>query len=179
MDCNYVQGYYYAKPMTEEDFRALIQKSVIDKEMLKPACFIPTNKVNIIKNTGNSKIMLLVDDVKLNRTILAEYFKKDYTIVEADNGLAALKYLRKHASEVTIVLLDLIMPIMNGFEVMAKMKASKKLKNIPVIATSQTGGKMEVKAFKLGADDFISKPYDKNVCCKRVENVIALSKIIK
>ena len=179
MDCNYVQGYYYAKPMTEEDFRALIQKSVIDKEMLKPAYFIPTNKVNIIKNTGNSKIMLLVDDVKLNRTILAEYFKKDYTIVEADNGLAALKYLRKHASEVTIVLLDLIMPIMNGFEVMAKMKASKKLKNIPVIATSQTGGKMEVKAFKLGADDFISKPYDKNVCCKRVGNVIALSKIIK
>ena len=62
---------------------------------------------------------------------------------------------------------------------MAKMKASKKLKNIPVIATSQTGGKMEVKALKLGADDFISKPYDKHVCCKRVGNVIALSKIIK
>ncbi len=173
MDCNYVQGYYYARPMPEEEFTALIEKSVVEKEMCRPACIIPTEHVKVRKNAKHEEVMLLVDDVELNRAILAEVFKNDYTIVEADNGITALKYLRENLSKVKIVLLDLIMPIMDGFEVLSKMKASQKLKLVPVIVTSQTGAEMEIKALYMGADDFISKPYVEQLCRKRVENVMA------
>jgi len=173
MDCNYVQGYYYARPMPEKEFVALIEKSVVEKEMRRPACIIPTEQVKVRKNVRHEDVMLLVDDVELNRAILAEVFKNDYTIVEADNGITALKYLRENLSKVKIVLLDLIMPIMDGFEVLSKMKASQKLKLVPVIVTSQTGAEMEIKALCMGADDFIGKPYVEQLCRKRVENVMA------
>ncbi|NLU44911.1 MAG: response regulator [Acholeplasmataceae bacterium] len=173
MDCNYVQGYYYARPMPEKDFEALIKKAVIDREMVRPARIIPTYDVKVSKNPKHEEIMLIVDDVKLNRVILANIFKQNYTIVEADNGAAALHYLFENADKIAIVMLDLIMPIMDGFEVLSKMKLSPELNLIPIIVTSQTGEEMEIKALKMGADDFVAKPYVKELCHKRVENVLA------
>ena len=159
--------------MPEKDFEALIKKSVIDKEMIRPARIIPTYEVKVRKNAKHAEIMLIVDDVELNRVILAQIFKKDYTIVEADNGAAALRYLRDNTKKIAIVMLDLIMPVMDGFEVLSKMKSSLEYKHIPVIVTSQTGEEMEIKALKMGADDFVAKPYIEQVCRKRVENVVA------
>ena len=123
--------------------------------------------------SAHEEIMLIVDDVKLNRVILANIFKQNYTIVEADNGAAALHYLFENADKIAIVMLDLIMPIMDGFEVLSKMKLSPELNLIPIIVTSQTGEEMEIKALKMGADDFVAKPYVKELCHKRVENVLA------
>lgn len=114
--------------------------------------------------------MLLVDDMELNIAILEELFKKDFRILKAEDGGQALKLL--YQEKIDIVILDIVMPVISGFEVLGTMKKDPALSDIPVIiATSDAEGK-EAKALTLGADDFITKPYQPVVVYKRVENIL-------
>lgn len=175
MDCSFVQGYLYAKPMPSEDFFKFIadnEKDVqnnTDKTDGKEDKFYKHSKVSIFEKT-----MLIIDDMELNRVILAEIFNDKYKIVEAENGLEAIEILNNN--KIDIVLLDLIMPVMDGFQVLSEMKSDNKLKKIPVIITSQQGKDSEELAIALGADDFISKPYSTTVCRARVHNVLDSAK---
>lgn len=116
--------------------------------------------------------ILVVDDIEMNRAMLIKIFAEDYTVLSACNGKEALAIMRQDDQEINMVLLDLSMPEMDGYEVIIAMKADQKLAAIPIVVTTGAIDKSERRAFDLGADDFIIKPYDPYIVRKRVENLI-------
>ena len=119
----------------------------------------------------NKQVMLIVDDVNINRTVLAQFFHDDYRIVEAENGKEALAMLEQEAAH--IVLVDLMMPVMDGLEFMSILKNNDQYKGLPVVAmTTNNDLDGQTWAVELGAADFITKPFNPAVVRCRVKNVI-------
>lgn len=119
--------------------------------------------------------LLVVDDSEMNREILKEILGKEYRILEACDGEEALKMLEQYGPEISLVLLDIIMPKMDGFEVLAYMKRDKWIEDIPVIMISSEGSESYIRrAYELGASDYISRPFDAKVVYQRVINMIKL-----
>lgn len=119
--------------------------------------------------------LLVVDDSEMNREILKEILGKEYQILEACDGEEALKMLEQYGTEISLVLLDIIMPKMDGFEVLAYMNRDKWIEDIPVIMISSEGSESYIRrAYELGASDYISRPFDAKVVYQRVINMIKL-----
>ena len=119
--------------------------------------------------------LLVVDDSEMNREILKEILGKEYRILEACDGEEALKILEQYGTEISLVLLDIIMPKMDGFEVLAYMNRDKWIEDIPVIMISSEGSESYIRrAYELGASDYISRPFDAKVVYQRVINMIKL-----
>jgi diguanylate cyclase (GGDEF)-like protein len=123
----------------------------------------------------NKHRILIVDDQEINCDILGSILEKDYEIAYAHNGSEALDYIRRNFESLSLVMLDLIMPVMSGFEVLEIMRQDEELEKIPVIVlTSEKDA--EVKALRMGAEDFITKPFDiHEVILARAARVIELS----
>ena len=119
--------------------------------------------------------LLVVDDSEMNREILKEILGKEYQILDACDGEEALKMLEQYGTEISLVLLDIIMPKMDGFEVLAYMNRDKWIEDIPVIMISSEGSESYIRrAYELGASDYISRPFDTKVVYQRVINMIKL-----
>jgi putative two-component system response regulator len=119
--------------------------------------------------------LLVVDDVEVNRMILKELFADKYEVLEAANGLEALEIINKDAQYISIVLLDLLMPVMDGFGVLEDMKRSGLIKSVPVILiTSEDDDDMALASYGLGVSDVMHKPFNANIVTQRVKNVIEL-----
>ena len=119
--------------------------------------------------------LLVVDDSEMNREILKEILGKEYRILEACDGNEALEMLEQYGTEISLVLLDIIMPQMDGFEVPAYMNRDKWIEDIPVIMISSEGSESYIRrAYELGASDYISRPFDTKVVYQRVINMIKL-----
>ena len=119
--------------------------------------------------------LLVVDDSEMNREILKEILGKEYRILEACDGNEALEMLEQYGTEISLVLLDIIMPKMDGFEVLAYMNRDKGIEDIPVIMISSEGSESYIRrAYELGASDYISRPFDTKVVYQRVINMIKL-----
>lgn len=119
--------------------------------------------------------LLVVDDSEMNREILKEILGKEYRILAACDGEEALKMLEQYGTEISLVLLDIIMPKMDGFEVLAYMNRDKWIEDIPVIMISSEGSESYIRrAYELGASDYISRPFDAKVVYQRVINMIKL-----
>lgn len=114
--------------------------------------------------------MLIVDDMEVERISFAEIFKDEYQILEAENGKQAMEQLEQQ--KVHIVLLDLCMPVMDGFEVIREMKQQEKYADIPIVVKTAIDEKTEVKALEAGADEFIFSPCDPAIVKKRVRNLV-------
>lgn len=108
------------------------------------------------------KVILIVDDNRLNIVLLSNILKKEgYDILEAANGQIALDIVKDKQDAISLVLLDINMPVMNGYEFLDKMNEIGLLSSIPVIVTtSNEDENAEVKCLKNGASDFIRKPYE-------------------
>lgn len=123
----------------------------------------------------NEKIILIADDIELNRAIIAEIFNKKYRIVEAENGKKVLDAIAVHGRAIKMVLLDIIMPEMDGYEVLQNMAENGWLKQIPVIIiTSDSSEKAALRCYDLGVSDMVKKPFNPEIVRRRVENVIEL-----
>lgn len=119
--------------------------------------------------------LLVVDDSEMNREILKEILGKEYRILEACDGNEALEMLEQYGTEISLVLLDIIMPKMDGFEVLAYMNRDKWIEDIPVIMISSEESESYIRrAYELGASDYISRPFDTKVVYQRVINMIKL-----
>ena len=119
--------------------------------------------------------ILIVDDSEMNRCILSEMLKEDYDILEATNGEEAIKLLRQYETGISLVLLDLVMPVLDGFGVLSYMNERNWLEDIPVIMISGEDSVSYVRrAFDLGVADYIKKPFDAQIVYKRVYNTITL-----
>ncbi len=125
----------------------------------------------------NRDTLLIVDDMEINRAVLRSLFEEQYDIIEAENGEQALALLRKHHGSLAAVLLDLVMPVKDGYQVMAEMAKSRRLSKVPVIViTSEDSSENEVRAFDLGASDIIMKPFEPHVVKRRVQNAAELNR---
>ena len=119
--------------------------------------------------------ILIVDDSELNRAILADMLDDEYEIVEAENGLQGVGLLQQRGSEISLVLLDIVMPQMDGFGVLEVMAQNQWIEDIPVIMISaETGSSHIERAYELGVTDFISRPFDALIVHRRVVNTIML-----
>lgn len=125
-------------------------------------------------NARKQKI-LIVDDSEMNREILADMLGEEFEIMEACDGIEAVNVLRSYSVEISLVLLDIVMPKMDGLQVLAMMNSYKWIQNIPVIMISaETSSAYIGKAYELGATDYIQRPFDETVVHRRVQNAIAL-----
>ena len=119
--------------------------------------------------------ILVVDDSEMNRKLLKEVLGEDFEILEAEDGGAGLQILKKYRQEISLVLLDIIMPIMDGFEVLMSMNRNRWIDNIPVIMISTEGSENYIRrAYELGASDYISRPFDSKIVYQRAFNTIKL-----
>lgn len=125
-------------------------------------------------NTQKQKI-LIVDDSEMNRSILADMLDSEYEILEAEDGVKAIAMLQKHLLGISLVLLDVVMPNMDGFEVLTVMNQNHWIEDIPVIMISAENNSSNVKrAYELGVTDFITRPFDMLIVRRRVDNTILL-----
>jgi len=128
-----------------------------------------------MSNMTRSPRILIADDSEMNRAILVEMLESEYDIIEAENGEEAIGQIRRHASDLSLVLLDIVMPKMDGFEVLEEMNRNRWIEEIPVIMiTSETTPSRIERAYDMGATDFISRPFDTLIVHKRVVNTILL-----
>lgn len=127
-----------------------------------------------MKQTRKEKI-LIVDDSELNRAILADMLGEEYDIVEAENGLEGVAILQKMEPEISLVLLDIVMPELDGFGVLDAMNQNHWIDDIPVIMISAESGSSHIeRAYELGVTDFIARPFDALIVHHRVVNTILL-----
>lgn len=121
------------------------------------------------------KKILVVEDNQINRTMLNEILSAEYTVLEAENGQEALDILKEHSEEISLILLDIVMPVMDGYTFLSVMKGEPAYTSIPVIVTTQSESESdEVTALSHGATDFVAKPYKPQVILHRVASIISL-----
>lgn len=127
------------------------------------------------KGRVNRPKILIVDDSEMNRFILSEILGEKYEILEAKNGTEAISIMKNRSRELSLILLDIIMPEVDGFEVLGVMNKNHWLEDMPVIMISSESAPAYVaRAFDLGVSDFISRPFDSTIVKKRVQNTIIL-----
>lgn len=123
----------------------------------------------------SDKTLLIVEDNAINRQLLVEILSAQYKLYEAENGQAALHVLKEHGEEIDLILLDIIMPVMDGYTFLSHVKKDPALAPIPVIVTTQgSAEKDEINALSQGAADFVTKPYNPQILLHRIANIINL-----
>ena len=130
-----------------------------------------------LKQSGavHKQKILVVDDSEMNREILIAMLGDDFDIIVAENGMECMELLKQYGKELSVVLLDIVMPLMDGFEVLTHMNRNRWIEDIPVIMISSEGSDAYIRrAFQLGVSDYISRPFDNRVVRQRVFNTIKL-----
>ena len=123
----------------------------------------------------NKSQILLVDDSAMNRMLLKEILGGDYSILEAENGQECLEKMQAEAGNIALVLLDINMPVMDGFEVLKAMNANHTIEDTPVIMISSDDSDAAIRrSYELGASDYVNRPFDARIVYRRVTNTIKL-----
>lgn len=150
-------------------YQAKCRKNAVTVEV--PGCSLAAPE----KLLQEKSQILLVDDSKMNRMILAEILGDGYHILEAENGQECLEKLRAETGNIALVLLDINMPVMDGFEVLKAMNANHTIEDIPVIMISSEDSDAAIRrSYELGASDYVNRPFDARIVYRRVTNTIKL-----
>lgn len=142
---------------------------------------VSSEKVNDFCVYHAGKKILVVEDMEINRELLAEILSAQYEVLTAENGQEALNILDQCYEDIAVVLTDLQMPVMDGYELIKQMKRIRQYSNIPVIVTTgsdiynpKNKDEIEVICLELGASDFVLKPYNAEIVLNRVKSIIRL-----
>lgn len=126
-------------------------------------------------NELNRKKILVVDDEEMSREILRNMFQDEFDVITVEDGRQAILEIGKHMKDLVVILLDLYMPVLNGFQVLQVLNAERITERIPVVLiTAQSDKETELSVYALGAASMISKPYDTEVVRRNVHNIIGL-----
>lgn len=124
---------------------------------------------------GKKRTVLVVEDDLINREILSAILSDSYTVIQAENGKAGLEILESGDKEISLILLDIQMPVMNGYEFLDAVGQIPSFRSIPIIiTTSSNATDDEIKCLENGASDFVSKPYNPDIILRRVGSMIRL-----
>lgn len=130
---------------------------------------------NGVKHRMLQKKVLVVEDNMINREMLCDMLSSAYEVLDAENGQEALDVLKKYGEEISLILLDIVMPVMDGYTFLSHMRSDSSYSAIPVIVTTQSDSEAdEVAALSHGATDFVSKPYKPQIILHRVASIIHL-----
>lgn len=174
LGCDCVQGYFYAKPMTDVSFEELMKKSY--REIKEQELEAGQRQREI---PGAKRSILVVEDDEIERELLGEILSDEYIVITAKNGKEALELLNRPGLNISAVLLDIQMPVMNGYEFLEYLKRYSLFQEIPVIVTTMLSGEdEEEKCLKLGAADFIEKPYNAGKILMRINNLVHLKEYV-
>ena len=133
------------------------------------------NLAALEKLLQNKPQILLVDDSAMNRMMLTEILGDSYHILEAENGQECMEKLQAETGNIALVLLDINMPVMDGFEVLKAMNANHTIEDIPVIMISSEDSDATIRrSYELGASDYVNRPFDARIVYRRVTNTIKL-----
>ena len=122
--------------------------------------------------------ILVIDDNSVNRMILYKMLSDDYEIIQAEDGIEAMDIIRSQYKTISAIILDLIMPKMDGKELMKQLAGERKYRNLPIlIATGEHNDDLESECLQLGAWDFVTKPYNPIVIRLRLRNIISRSQV--
>lgn len=126
------------------------------------------------------KTIMVVEDQEINRELLCQILADKYEILQAENGQEALDILSEHGKEISLILLDIVMPVMDGYTFLSILKKNSEYSAIPIIVTTQSDGESdEVTALSYGATDFVAKPYRPQIILHRVASLINLTSLQK
>lgn len=165
--CDFVQGYYFAKPMPCNDFEALIQDAVIGETSLgRAGAELPQKELPVV---------LVADEDANNRSELRKVAAGHYQVAGVENCEDAFAYIHRHKNLAALVL-SLTLPGPDGFAVLKEIQQEKALWNLPVIATAKPDPELESKAFDLGADDFIARPHKINSLLCRIQKAVSAAR---
>lgn len=121
------------------------------------------------------RTILIVDDMELNRAILNEMFYQNYNVLEACDGEQALQLISQKKHEIDIILLDIVMPVIDGFGVLESLQRQNLLERLPVVMiTAENSESVMKKGYAMGVTDIITKPFNPDIVRRRVKNVLAL-----
>lgn len=135
---------------------------------------ISVNK-NILPYNPQFKTIMVVDDNSVNRRILIKILGQEYNIIEASNGRDALSLLKENAQRISLILLDIVMPIMDGYDFIVEAKADSGIADIPIVVmTASNDMRDEIRCLELGASDYITKPINPEVVKHRILGIIRL-----
>ena len=147
----------------------LLYKAKIHKNV------IVTDKDGEISEEKDNATILIVDDSEINRDILSSILSNEFNIIEASGGKECIEALEKYGTEISLVLLDIMMPEVDGFDVLRYMSNHHLTEDIPIITiTGDESGETIRKAYEMGVSDFIGRPFDTKVVYRRVLNTINL-----
>lgn len=136
---------------------------------------VVTDSDTVVDDAPSRPLLLIVDDSEMNRDILREMLQSEYEILEASSGQVALEELSRHGNEISIMLLDIVMPGMDGFDVLSHMSLTGAIEDTPVIMiSSEDSEEVVLRTYELGASDYISRPFDARVVRHRVNNIMRL-----
>ena len=140
---------------------------------------IRRNNIDMFNNALPSNVVkrkvLIVEDNEINREILKVTLEDDYDVLEAVNGEEGLNILSQYYKDISLILLDVVMPVCDGFEFLSRQKSDSLLASVPVIVTTGNNSQEdELKCLGLGAVDFITKPYNARIVKSRIDSVIKL-----
>ena len=147
----------------------LLYKAKIHKNV------IVTDKDGEISEEKGNATILIVDDSEINRDVLSSILSNEFNIIEASGGKECIEALEKYGTEISLVLLDIMMPEVDGFDVLRYMSNHHLIEDIPIITiTGDESGETIRKAYEMGVSDFIGRPFDTKVVYRRVLNTINL-----
>ena len=123
---------------------------------------------------NNGRKILIIDDLEMNHAILQDLLQDEYELLSAMDGKEGIELLNRYQKSISLVLLDIVMPVMDGYEVLRRMHLSDELSRIPVIVmTSINETETELESLSLGAVDFVTRPYVPAIIKQRIHNQIA------
>jgi CheY-like chemotaxis protein len=163
LGCDSIQGYYFSKPLPLEEFVTLMndENSKAGTQLIEEC---PT--------------LLVVDDSMTVRTRMCEILSDDYNILLAEDGEDALSVLQEQLEHIDMVITDIVMPKINGIELLDQMRHSPLMKKIPALVVSAYGEEENaVVAINHGANDVIAKPVKPEILLHRVKNILKIEKV--
>lgn len=156
-------------------FLRSIQMELITPYNVLILATISTKGRIIATHDENRETILIVDDSAMNRMLLSDILADTYNIIEAEDGEQAIAILQQHASEISIVVLDMVMPKVDGFGVLEAMNENRWIQFLPVVSIStESSPEFVERAYSLGVTDFINRPFDELIVIRRVSNAIKL-----
>lgn len=165
--CDYVQGYYFAKPMPCEAFEELVKK--------ERASIGPEEPEQSAPEDDYRQVLLVADEDPAYRALVRETFAGRFHVEEAADAAQALAFIRDRKDGVTAVILSLSMPGGDGFAVLDHLQREKQAWSIPVVATAPAQASMEERALELGAEDFAGKPHSRKSLWRRTLRAIGIT----
>ncbi len=172
--CDCIQGFYLSRPLSVTKFETLLDMDVhVPADRFRNPAPSDSSTSGFDGEMDARPVILVADDDAIGRGELRANLSKEYRVIEAGDGREALDIMRTNPDRVDLLLLDTVMPIANGYDVLEEMHGNPVLSNIPVIVMSKAGnGEIETMALEYGADDFVRKPYNPFTIQMRIENLL-------